>query len=511
MKKFIYALLLGLIFIIPSTAQKKYNIQNQLQLSTVPLGLPTDSIMVVNSNGNVNYIPKSSITSRGSTISGTVNKIAKFNSEGKNVSDSNITDDNSLVTIAKPIEIKSGSADVAGLKFANATATSMSSTVNYGTTGTYPWDMIVDQYGTTYVTDRKDNNVRKTPVGGPTTILANTGAYPSGIVIDSKGNIFTVNRDSSTITKIEPNGNVITSWASWTYIGSCLGIEIDEFDNLYTVATTATVDTVLSITPAGSVTTVATKNLGLHGTYSFVRNKSNGIIYTVDDGGRVIKYLPTGASSVLRTGYLGGGISSALDQSTGIIYVHSLNGLGSLFKILPDGTTTILAAVQGGWDIKVDSQSNVYTVGSNGVTKTTPDGVATVIGATADDPRLLAVAGNGSVYVACKSSRTFTRITQPTTRNILSLDPSGNVLTNGDFYTDANGTGYLPSALPSFISGDLSGKSIITREYLSKKIGSVAPLTSADTGTAGDIRIAAGYIYWYVVGTGWLRSAGTTF
>ncbi|MEN2400603.1 hypothetical protein GKZ90_0012500 [Flavobacterium sp. MC2016-06] len=69
MKKIFYTLLLGLVFLIPATAQKKYSIQNQLQLSTVPLGSPNDSIMVVNSQGAVSYIPKSSISGGGSTPS----------------------------------------------------------------------------------------------------------------------------------------------------------------------------------------------------------------------------------------------------------------------------------------------------------------------------------------------------------------------------------------------------------------------------------------------------------
>lgn len=43
------------------------------------------------------------------------------------------------------------------------------------------------------------------------------------------------------------------------------------------------------------------------------------------------------------------------------------------------------------------------------------------------------------------------------------------------------------------------------------KIGTTAPTSTSDIGEAKEIRVADGYIYWYVVGTGWLRSAGATF
>jgi hypothetical protein len=43
------------------------------------------------------------------------------------------------------------------------------------------------------------------------------------------------------------------------------------------------------------------------------------------------------------------------------------------------------------------------------------------------------------------------------------------------------------------------------------KIGTTAPASTSDTGEAKEIRVADGYIYWYVEGTGWLRSAGATF
>lgn len=43
------------------------------------------------------------------------------------------------------------------------------------------------------------------------------------------------------------------------------------------------------------------------------------------------------------------------------------------------------------------------------------------------------------------------------------------------------------------------------------KVGFLAPLSSTDTGTTGEIRVVSGYIYWCTAPNTWIRAAGSTF
>ncbi|UPZ17783.1 hypothetical protein [Flavobacterium humidisoli] len=435
------------------------------------------------------------------SISGTPNYISKFNNSGSEIVDSGILDTPDEVTILRPsTKISSTVADYSGLKLPNISAKTIESTpIMFGTTGSYPWDMLVDNFGNTYLTDRIDSNVRKTTIDGVTTIIADTGAYPSGIVMDSKGNLFTVNRSASTITKIDKNGTVTTTWATLpnrTYVG----IEIDEHDTMYVLGILTSLREIYTITPEGIIKLLASEPQPIApSVYAFTRHKASGMMYILHDNGMIRKISPNGTMSELRTGSLNGAICLATDQNTGYIYAYGLSGTTNLYKIAPDGTTTILSnTVTGGWDLKVDNQSNVYTIGSNGVTKTSPNGISTVLGATAAGPQCLAVGGDGAVYVASRTNKVYTRFSRPTYRNSLIVDQSGNVISNPDFYTDSRGLGYLPSTLLSDIKSESTGKAIATKEYLEYKINAIndnAIINSSDTITLNNNALTMYYTY----------------
>jgi hypothetical protein len=91
---------------------------------------------------------------------------------------------------------------------------------------------------------------------------------------------------------------------------------------------------------------------------------------------------------------------------------------------------------------------------------------------------------------------------------------------NGSFNNRKNaitilksGLATLPSVDNEIIDSDPTGKAIVTKEYLRSKYikyGTTAPLSSTDTGTIGEIRLTANYVYSCVSTNTWVRSAVET-
>ncbi|QOG04320.1 hypothetical protein [Flavobacterium sp. MDT1-60] len=69
----------------------------------------------------------------------------------------------------------------------------------------------------------------------------------------------------------------------------------------------------------------------------------------------------------------------------------------------------------------------------------------------------------------------------------------------------------LPVQTTALITGDTTGKAVLTKEYLNSFIGTVAPASATASGKVGEIRIVAGYIYWCTAPNTWIRASGTTF
>jgi hypothetical protein len=91
---------------------------------------------------------------------------------------------------------------------------------------------------------------------------------------------------------------------------------------------------------------------------------------------------------------------------------------------------------------------------------------------------------------------------------------------NGSFNNRKNaitilksGLATLPSVDNDIIDSEPTGKAIVTKEYLRSKYikyGTTAPLSSTDTGTIGEIRLTANYVYSCVSTNTWVRSAVET-
>ncbi|BFM41746.1 hypothetical protein CFS9_03870 [Flavobacterium sp. CFS9] len=74
-----------------------------------------------------------------------------------------------------------------------------------------------------------------------------------------------------------------------------------------------------------------------------------------------------------------------------------------------------------------------------------------------------------------------------------------------------NGLATLPSVTNALIEAELTGKAVLTKEYLDARIGKIAPASAIDTGSTGEIRIANGYIYWCIAPNSWIRTSGNTW
>lgn len=79
------------------------------------------------------------------------------------------------------------------------------------------------------------------------------------------------------------------------------------------------------------------------------------------------------------------------------------------------------------------------------------------------------------------------------------------------FISDASNLSTLPAQTTALITGDVTGKAVLTKEYLNSFIGTVAPVSATAPGKVGEIRIVAGYIYWCTAPNTWIRASGTTF
>ncbi|MGZ5201263.1 MAG: hypothetical protein ACXWC4_15965 [Telluria sp.] len=145
-----------------------------------------------------------------------------------------------------------------------------------------PTRVTVDSAGNVYVTDTGNSTIRKiSSTGAVTTIAGQPGTCgtqdgngtqalfcnPKGIAIDGSGNLFVSDTKNNTIRKISPSGQVITLAGQAGVCGSADGgvaiatfcqpgdITVDRWNNVY-VADTAN-STIRMIDPKGKVTTLA--------------------------------------------------------------------------------------------------------------------------------------------------------------------------------------------------------------------------------------------------------------
>jgi hypothetical protein len=565
MKKILSILLVA--FALTANAQRNYEIENQLKLKTVNQGTASDSVLVRGADKIVKYVPRSEFggdiptttglapisyvdsqdatkqntlfsgtniktvngtsllgsgnLTIGAGITGIPNKVTKINSSGNGVVDSSIADTGSSVLISNPVEINSTTTGTSGLKFTNLLPTVSQSTSSYGTGGSYPWRIIVDNSGTIYAADRTDGTVIKTPIGGPSTVLATPGGYVSDLVMDALGNVIVSIRNSGILYKITPAG-AITTFVT-TGGSSTTSLLTTSNGDMFALDNTVNQFTVYKITSTGVATPIATKSgLTTNTAPELCYNTLTGDLYVLWNKD-IYKVTQNGTLSLLINiaGLSGVGNIMCIDP-LGNLYLTGLTSNTKIYKVTPLGVLSDFAVIStSGWTIESDDSGNIYSTGpGNIIQKTTPSGVTTTIGTVNASPYCIAIDKNKAVYTANKSSKTYSRIVQPYTRDILTVGPLGNVVVNDNIFTDNTGNVYLPNSNTSIITGTTSGTVVATRDYVKsitdfkqdKVIGTDIPSSSSAAGTVGEVRVCLdGYIYWTTSANTWVRAAGSTF
>ncbi|MGZ3874336.1 MAG: NHL domain-containing protein, partial [Mucilaginibacter sp.] len=255
-----------------------------------------------------------------------------------------------------------------------------------------PEGIATDKAGNFYVTNGTNASILKIDPAGTVTkfVLHFAGKVPAfapyGIAADANDNLYAADPVNNLVWKIDPSGNV-TVFAGGT-LGSAdgqgtaarfnhpSGVTIDNFGIIY--VTDSGNQSIRKITPAGTVTTVAT---GLNYPVGLVVN-AQGTIFVVNQGDNQVKTVSlSGLVSTLAGGTQAGfndPESITMDQHGNLYITDSDNNL--IKKVTPSGIVTTLAGnIAGGSNggirvaagfnnplgITINAAGDIYVVDSN--------------------------------------------------------------------------------------------------------------------------------------------------
>jgi sugar lactone lactonase YvrE len=301
-----------------------------------------------------------------------------------------------------------------------------------------PDGIAVDSAGNVFVSDRRNNNIRKISSSAVVTTLAGTVpqsgstdgigdqarfSVPDGIAIDASGNALVADRGNEVIRKISPDGQVTTLAGTPDATGNSDGTgNSAAFDSPSDVA----------VDPAGN---------------TYVADNDNNTIRKISPAGEVT----TLAGAPGESGNVDGvGINARFDDPEGIavdaagnVYVADTDN-NTIRKITPAGLVTTLAGspdetgsadgtgVNARFDepdgIAVDAAGNVYVADTDNSTirKITPQGIVSTLAGQANEegdadgtgaaarfsfPRDLDIDAQGNLYVLDSGNHTVRKIT----------------------------------------------------------------------------------------------------
>lgn len=277
----------------------------------------------------------------------------------------------------------------------------------------YPMGIARAADGSLYVSDARNNRMRRVAADGTVSTVAMDVATPRGVCFDAAGNLYVADENASVIRKYSAaGGSSIHAGQLWTpgsidgdhgtaRLRAPNGLAIDAAGNLYVADTVD--QTVRKISAAGAVSTLAgtpgvsgyIDGPGATARFNFISYQGCGVavgpdgaIYVTDSGNHCVRRIgldrevTTVAGSPARQGAVDGGPShGSMDapigltfDANGILYVVD-SSQSNIRAISPDG---YLYTIAGGW-------------GSG-------EGVGTAFGLRS--PQALVLGPDGRLYIA---------------------------------------------------------------------------------------------------------------
>jgi hypothetical protein len=167
-----------------------------------------------------------------------------------------------------------------------------------------------------------------------------------------------------------------------------------------------------------------------------VRSDAAGNLYVFDaDSKSIRKIAADGSVSTLAVGIPGFNAASMDVDAAGNVYIAS-DGQNNIYKVTPAGTISVFATFPGPKQVTVDTQGNVYALGSDAtswqrIVRVTPSGEISTISASTMDAEYvgLTIDAAGNLYTISRAPQD-SRFKQGT---VLKIAPNGAQTNFADF------------------------------------------------------------------------------
>lgn len=386
-----------------------------------------------------------------------------------------------------------------------------------------PAGLASDGNGSVYIADSGNNRIRKVFRGVITTIYNVTG--PTGLTYSSVGTLYiaaanyvgtsfhsiggltsaldlTLDRAGNVLVttgqfvrKVTPDGRltILAGSGAPRYFGgdngpatnarlhAPSGLTVDDAGNWY-IADTAN-HRIRKISSTGLISTIAgTGAAGSAGDNGLATNAqldaprsvaidSQHNLYIADTGNNRVRKITPAGNIVPVLGGLNGPEYIAVDRD-GSLYIAD-TGNNRVIKLAASGTTITVAQVEKPTALMIDSAGNLFISEESRISKLTPAGIMTVVLDGLNQPRGIAAASNGDLFIA-----------EPVLNAVYRLSASGTLtIVAGTLAPGFSGDGGAASGAqlnaPSDLVVDLTG-TVWIADSGNNRIRTLVPATVAD-------------------------------